>query len=81
MFILWHKTGKEGKMPPTFKALATIAAWILFIGGCLGVLGGFAGVIGVPAPAGATPVAFRLAVGMAGLILSVVAIKLRHGLE
>ncbi|GAH67174.1 unnamed protein product, partial [marine sediment metagenome] len=48
-------------MPPVFKALATITVWVLFIGSFLAVLGGFAGVIGVPAPAGATPVAFRLA--------------------
>ena len=68
-------------MPPIFKALATIAVWILFIGGCLAVLGGFAGVIGVPASAGATPVAFRLGAGMAGLVLAVVCMKLRQMLE
>ena len=71
-------------MPSIFKALATIAAWILFIGGCLSVLGGFAGVIAGPqgpALAGATPVEFRLAIGMAALILSVAAMKLRKSLE
>ena len=25
-------------MPPIFKALATITAWILYIGGCLGLI-------------------------------------------
>jgi hypothetical protein len=29
--IVWYKNQKEGEMPDIFKALTTIAAWILWI--------------------------------------------------
>jgi hypothetical protein len=62
-------------MPTYFKALATIAAWILFINGCLGiVLSGFARLTG-DAGLGA-PIAWGVAV--ISLIASVGAMKLRQ---
>ena len=33
-------------MPAIFKALASISAWILFVFGCLSLLGGFGRIIG-----------------------------------
>ena len=65
-------------MPPIFKALATIVVWILFISGCLATI---------------MPIISRIfrgevygslmawAIGVICLILSVVAMKLRKGLE
>ncbi len=63
-------------MPPVFKALASITAWILFVTGCLSILT-------------ALPIPFldyggnwqRLAVGIASLVLSVVVMKIRKTLE
>jgi hypothetical protein len=69
---------KEGEMPAYFKALATIVVWILFISGCLATV---------------MPIIIRIsqgevfgslvawAIGATCLILSVVAMKLRKGLE
>lgn len=65
-------------MPAYFKALATIVVWILFISGCLATV---------------MPIITRIlqgevfgslmawAIGVTCLILSVVAMKLRKGLE
>lgn len=36
-----YRNRKEEKMPPIFKALASITAWVLFIFGSLGVVGIF----------------------------------------
>jgi hypothetical protein len=65
-------------MPPVFKALATIAAWVLFIYGWLGILGGLvicgmqtAGLVGW----------LHAFVGVASLVLSVVVMKLRQGMR
>ena len=67
-------------MPPIFKALATIAAWILFISGCLGVvLPAVARLIGGEAVA--LPSLIAWVIGITSLILSVVAMKLRQMLE
>jgi len=65
-------------MPAYFKALATIVVWILFISGCLGTV----------MPMITRTIRGELfgslmawAIGVACLILSVVAMKLRKGLE
>lgn len=65
-------------MPPIFKALASIVAWILFINGCLGLIGSAAArLAGEEAPA--PLIAWIIAV--TSLILAVVVMRLRKGLE
>lgn len=65
-------------MPPIFKALATITAWILFINGCLGII--LSGVARITGDAGlGAPMAWGVAV--ISLIASVGAMKLRHMME
>ena len=65
-------------MPPIFKALATIAAWILFVNGCLGIL--LPGIARLTGEAGlGAPIAWG--VGVISLIASVGAMKLRQTLE
>ena len=70
-------------MPPIFKALASIAAWILFIGGCISiltttinwiVLGGF---IGEPP----TAAFMGWGLGAVDLVLSAVVMRLRQKME
>ena len=72
-------------MPPIFKALASITAWALFILGWLFLLGTNIGatVGGEFFGAEPPPLCFFLGngVGIASLILSVCAIKLRQMLE
>jgi DMSO/TMAO reductase YedYZ heme-binding membrane subunit len=73
-------------MPPIFKALATISAWVLFIFGLLGLIGTFVMaivggkifVVGVE-----PPLEFFMGEGISGLalILAVCAMKLRQMLE
>jgi hypothetical protein len=65
-------------MPPIFKALATITAWLLFIYGWLAILGGLVicgmqttGLVGW----------LHQFVGIASLVLSVVVMKLRQGMK
>jgi len=73
-------------MPPIFKALATVTVWILFVFGCLlllmpsvmGTIGGIFFRPGVPPPL-LLYIAYGL--GVASLILSVCAMKLRKMLE
>lgn len=70
-------------MPPIFKALITISVWVLFIKGWLGILAGTHYVTRAMI-AGATPPMVGVAecgVGIAALILSVVAAKLRQKVE
>ena len=71
-------------MPPSFKALASITVWILFILGWIGVLEAIAGAVGIItglylASLEMTVAAFG--VGVVSLILSVCAMKLRQMLE
>ena len=75
-------------MPSVFKALATIAAWVLFISGCLQLLGGAGGyfyIYYVTGSVGVLPVSTRILVvwglGTGSLILAVCAMKLRQMLE
>jgi hypothetical protein len=64
-------------MPPIFKALATITAWFLFILGlALVVIDGLVLPL-VGAPITMTEAYFATGLGIASLILSVVAMKLR----
>ena len=69
-------------MPPIFKALASIAAWVLFIWGCVTILSptvGYyveIGVMGAPTP----DILMSWGLGSAQLILAVCAMKLRHTL-
>ena len=65
-------------MPPIFKALASITVWILFINGCLGLIGSAAARIAMGEAFG--PIC-AWAIGVASLILAVVAMKLRQMLE
>ena len=73
-------------MPPVFKALATITAWVLFILGSLTLV---IGVLIMPAIEGvflrgtAPPVIFWIgfAAAVVTLILSVCAMKLRQKME
>jgi len=65
-------------MPQIFKTLASIAAWILFVVGCLGIL--------IPAVVRITTgkvVGSLIAwgIGIVALTLSVVVMKLRQTLE
>jgi hypothetical protein len=63
-------------MPPVFKALTSITAWILFITGCLTIL------TALPVPFVGTAGHWQLlAVGIVSLILSLVAIKFRRTLN
>jgi hypothetical protein len=65
-------------MPHVFKPLATITAWILFINGCLGMIG--SAVARLAGEAGlAPPIAWGVAV--ISLIAAVAAMKLRQMLE
>ncbi len=69
-------------MPPVFKALATIAAWVLFVFGLLSLLTGFIRVFGsIPENSAAPGVALMTAYfgfGVVSLALSVVVMKLRQ---
>jgi len=70
-------------MPPIFKALITISVWVLFIKGWLGILAGtytagMAMMAGAPTPMVAVA---ECGVGVAALILSAVAAKLRQKVE
>ena len=70
-------------MPPIFKALASIAAWVLFIWGCATILTATVGyymnvgIVGAPH----LPMLASWGLGAAELILAVVAMKLRQTLE
>ena len=70
-------------MPPAFKALASITVWILFISGCITAFVTTlnwvvqTGLLGAPDPAMFT----GWGLSMAQFILSVVAAKLRQGME
>ena len=62
-------------MPPVFKRLASVVAWILFVIGCIGVVH-----FSVTAAMGKQDYSC-LALTIASLILSVCAMKLRKMLE
>lgn len=67
-------------MPQIFKALATITAWFLFIWGLiLAVFDGF--VLPIIGKITMTEAYFATGLGIASLILSVVAMKLRKMLQ
>ena len=67
-------------MPPIFKALATITAWFLFIWGLiLAVFDGL--VLPLIGQISMTEAYFATGLGIASLILSVVAMKLRKMLQ
>lgn len=72
-------------MPPIFKALASIVVWILFVFGCVALLGGLMRAIGTGLellPASPRPViGAYFSGGILSLILSVVAMKLRLSME
>ena len=73
-------------MPPTFKALTTITAWTLFILGWLFVVipGVMAVISGQLGPTGGPPpiqLYLGEGLGIASLILSACAMKLRQMLE
>jgi len=72
-------------MPPIFKALATITAWILFVFGCLALLSGFGRIIGAVLDLITGPslrlIGPYLVTGIISLMLSVVTMKLRQGME
>jgi hypothetical protein len=73
-------------MPSIFKALATINAWALFILSWIALIRGYVTLLGSYAgadimPAGAPAVEFVTAFGVAGLVLSVVVMRLRKGME
>ena len=65
-------------MPPIFKALATVAIWILFINGCIGIVGSGVSRLFMGEAAGPL-IAWMIAV--ASLFLAVAAMKLRQMLE
>lgn len=72
-------------MPPVFKTLATVVAWILFVFGCLALLAGFGRILGIMINLVSVPsvnlMASYFGIGIVSLILSVVAMKLRQMLE
>jgi len=65
-------------MPPIFKALASIAVWILFISGCVATVVAPVSRIVRDEVFGSLA---AWAIGVTCLILSVVAMKLRKSLE
>jgi hypothetical protein len=65
-------------MPAYFKALATIVVWILFISGCLATV---MPIITRTVQGEVTGSLIAWAIGVTCLILAVVAMKLRKGLE
>ena len=72
---------KEGEMPHIFKGIATITIWFLFILGLVLVV-----VDGLVLPLVGWPITmteayFATGLGIASLILSVVAMKLRQMLQ
>ncbi len=71
-------------MPQIFKALASITVWILFIFGCLSLLGGFARTFGAGAGMESPELSLVSAYfgyGIVSLVLSVVTMKIRKSLE
>ena len=83
--MLEYRLGKSQRggerMPPIFKTLATITAWFLFIWGL--ILAVFDGLV-LPLvgwPITMTEAYFATGLGIASLILSVVAMKLRQMLQ
>jgi len=62
-------------MPPVFKALASIVAWILFVLGCAGVIRYYV-TVGMGEPMMAI-----IAIAVACFILSVCAMRLRQKME
>ncbi len=69
-------------MPPIFKAVVTISVWILFVFGCINLMGGMFGYVkegvGGPVPIGIQTVWASAAFC---IFLAVVAAKLRQMLE
>ena len=67
------------KMPPIFKALATISVWILFIFGCILLINTI--VIGIIEGLSPLETMAGGGIAMVSLTLSVCAMKLRQMLE
>ena len=70
-------------MPPIFKALASVTVWILFVYGCLAVLGGVV-LCGMTIGGAKVPDLAALlhpTIGVASLILSSVATWFRKALQ
>ena len=72
-------------MPPTFKALASIASWVLFIVGCMGILLPFLDRVFMGLytgnPLGILTSVLSMQTGIFSLALSVAVMKLRKLLE
>ena len=69
-------------MPNIFKALASITAWILFLGGCLGVLFAMIAWIGTTDITEVnTAITIDFLVAAVTLVSGVVVMRLRKGLE
>lgn len=72
-------------MPSGFKALATIAVWVLFVFGLFTLLSAFARIVGSSIGSSAAPdlklMYAYFGFGVSSLFLSVVAMKLRKALE
>jgi len=72
-------------MPSIFKALATITVWILFIFGCLALLGGFGRIVSYALHYISGPsvrlIGGYFAMGILSLLFSVVAMKIRKMLD
>ena len=73
-------------MPPIFKALASINAWVLFIVSWIALLRGYVTLLGSYAgvdvmPSGAPSTEFVMTFGFIGLVLSVVVMVLRKKME
>ena len=68
-------------MPPIFKALASITVWILFVNGCLGLIGSATARIGMIGMEETLGPIVAWAIGVASLILAVLSMKLRQMLE
>ena len=69
-------------MPPIFKALASITAWILFVWGCVTILSATVGYyVGVGLHSPTPAVLASWGVGTAELVLAVVVMRLRQKME
>ncbi len=68
-------------MPPVFKPLASLTVWILFLFGCLSLLGGLARVVGIGGERALPLISAYFGFGIASLTLSVVVAKLRQTME
>ncbi len=78
LYTLKYHQVEVSKMPSIFKAFASITVWVLFIFGCLALIGGFVRIFATRVPGELALVSAYFGYGILSLISSVVAAKLRQ---